>query len=120
MTLQDQWVRTYLQSKIGSAETFPFGPDPVVAKVGGKIFALLSCTQQPQQLSLKCDPIDAQLLRDTFPAVIPGYHLNKRHWNTIILDDSVPDHELRMMIDQSYRLVVAALPRAERAKLALP
>src|SRR3712207_5535705 len=97
-------LREYLLAKPGATEGYPFGPDPLVVKVGGKMFALVSLGSKPNQVSLKCDPIDAQFLRDTYPAVQPGYHLNKRHWNTVTLDGSIPEPDLRVMIDSSYKL----------------
>lgn len=109
-------LRTYLLSKPRTIEDFPFGPDTLVMKVGGKMFALVA-PGTPLHVSLKCDPIDAQFLRDTYAAVQPGYHLNKRHWNTITLDGSIPDAEMRAMIDMSYALVVKGLTRAERQRL---
>jgi predicted DNA-binding protein (MmcQ/YjbR family) len=112
-------LRAYLLSRPGAQEDFPFGPSPLVAKVGGKMFALLSAEARPPEISLKCDPIDAQIIRDQFPAVRPGYHLSKRHWNTVILDGSVPDTELLLMVDQSHRLVVKGLTRAAREALGL-
>lgn len=110
-------LRTYLLAKPGAVADFPFGPDPLVVKVGGKIFALVSLGSAPTTVSLKCDPIDAQFLRDQYPAVRPGYHLDKRHWNTLTLDGSIPAAEIRAMIDQSYRLVVKGLPKAVRAQI---
>lgn len=110
-------LRAYLGGKPGTVEEYPFGPDTLVLKVGGKIFALVSLGAPPVHVSLKCDPVDAQFLRDAYPAVQPGYHLNKRHWNTVTLDGSVPADELRLMLDNSYGLVLQGLPRAERARL---
>lgn len=107
----------YLLAKPGAVEDHPFGPEPLVLKVGGKIFALVAKSDTPPSISLKCEPAQAQFLRDAFPAVRPGYHLNKEHWNTVTLDGSVPAEGLRAMIDDSYRLVVAGLSRAARAGL---
>jgi predicted DNA-binding protein (MmcQ/YjbR family) len=110
-------VREYVLAKPGAAETYPFGSQPLVAKVGGKIFALLAEEALPPAISLKCEPQQAQFLRDSFPAVQPGYHLNKEHWNTVTLDGSIPDEGIQSMIDDSYRLVVQSLSRAARQKL---
>lgn len=110
-------LQRYLLSLPGAVEDHPFGPQPLVVKVGGKIFALLAADATPLNISLKCEPDHAQFLRDAFPAVRPGYHLNKEHWNTITLDGSVEDDGIRAMIDESYRLVVAGLSRAARARL---
>jgi predicted DNA-binding protein (MmcQ/YjbR family) len=97
-----------------SAEEFPFGPETSVFKVGGKIFAISALDGDPLEVSLKCDPELAEDLRSTHAAIRGGYHLNKRHWNTITVDGSLPDRFLRQLIEDSYDLVVAGLPRAER------
>ncbi|MBC8163741.1 MAG: MmcQ/YjbR family DNA-binding protein [Roseiflexaceae bacterium] len=110
-------VHGYVVARAGVSEGFPFGPGALVYKVVGKMFALLAVDQTPLSISLKCDPADAQFLRDTYAAVKAGYHLNKRHWNTLLLDGSVPDDVVRTMIDDSYRLVVKGLTRAERTSL---
>ncbi|WP_232667704.1 MmcQ/YjbR family DNA-binding protein [Pseudonocardia sp. TRM90224] len=98
----------------------PFGPDVFVYKVAGhqvagKVFALHRRKAAPAQLTLKCDPARALLLRDHYPAVTPGYHTNKRHWNTVVLDGSVPDDDLLDFVHHSYELVVAGLPARLRA-----
>lgn len=97
-------------------EDYPFGDGVAVFKVGGKMFALVLLSQEPATISLKCDPDLALTLRDRYPAITAGYHLNKRHWNTVVLDRSVPDDELLELVDHSYDLVVSSLPKAERAK----
>lgn len=107
-------LRTYLLSKPGAVEDFPFDTVTLVVKVGGKMFALVGINEDPQRLNLKALPEQAEVLRELYPAVIPGYHMNKRHWNTVILDGSLPDEEVQGMIDESYRLVVQGLPRARR------
>jgi len=112
---QELWA--YCLSRIGAEETFPFGPDAAVYKVLGKMFALIPQESQTVKISLKCHPDWARLLRDTYPAVQPGYHLNKRHWNTVISDGSIPDDELLEMIDHSYEQVVAGMTRAQRRQL---
>lgn len=104
-------------AKPGSAEEYPFGDQVAVFKVGGRIFALIDLGPPPGHVSLKSDPDLADGLRSRYAAITPGYHLNKRHWNTVILDGSVPDDELLDLIDHSYELVVARLPRAERDRL---
>jgi predicted DNA-binding protein (MmcQ/YjbR family) len=101
----------------GTEETYPFGPDTAVYKVGGKMFALLPHSADPPRLSLKCDPEWSNVLRGAYEAVQPGYHLNKKHWNTITLDGSVADDELDELIEHSYRLVVESLPRRVRTEL---
>ena len=112
-------LRGWLLAKPGSVATYPFGPQPLVVKVGGKIFALLSEDAKPLQISLKCEPAHAQFLRDSFPAVRPGYHLNKEHWNTVTLDGSIDDEGIHAMIDESYRLVVKGLSKAVQRSLKL-
>jgi predicted DNA-binding protein (MmcQ/YjbR family) len=107
-------LRAYLAAKPGAVEEFPFDPVTLVFKVGGKMFALVATSDQPLRINLKCDPHKAELLREVYPAVLPGYYMNKRHWNTVVLDGSVADEELRTMIDESYGLVVQGLPRARR------
>ncbi len=104
-------------AKPGCEETTPFGPDVLVYKVGGKMFALAVPDDFPSRINLKCDPERAVELREEHAAIIPGYHMNKRHWNTVVLDGSSPSSLVRELIDHSYELVVAALPKAERAKL---
>lgn len=101
----------------GAVEDYPFGDDAAVFKVAGKMFALVALGLAPGSVSLKCDPDLAVELRGRYPAITAGYHLSKRHWNTIQLDGSVPDEELLEMIDHSYELVVARLTRAKRNKL---
>jgi predicted DNA-binding protein (MmcQ/YjbR family) len=95
-------------------EEFPFDDRHSVFKVGGKIFAICALDGDPLEISLKCDPEMAQQLRSSLPAVRPGYHLNKRHWNTVTIDGSIPDGVVRDMIDDSHALVVAGLPRSRR------
>jgi predicted DNA-binding protein (MmcQ/YjbR family) len=101
----------------GSEETFPFGPETSVFKVAGKMFALSRLGQRPLQVSVKCEPLLAEQLRDAHAAVLPGYHLNKRHWNTLIIDGSLPNGMIKDMVDDSYDLVVSRLPRARRQAL---
>lgn len=98
-------------------EDQPFGPETFVYKVAGKVFVILSPEGEPPQVTLKCEPSLALELRAQFPAVIEGYHVNKTHWNTVLLDDSVPDDEVRDMVEHSYRRVVAGLPKAARERV---
>jgi predicted DNA-binding protein (MmcQ/YjbR family) len=98
-------------------ETFPFGPKTSVFKVAGKMFALSQLGADSLRVSLKCEPELAEALRTAHASVIPGYHLNKRHWNTVIIDGSIPDDTIRDMIEDSYDLVVSALPQARRRAL---
>lgn len=104
----------------GAEETFPFNPETSVFKVGGKMFAISELDGSPLTVSLKCDPELAVRLRAEYPAITGGWHLNKRHWNTVLLDGSVPDRLVLEMIEDSYDLVVSALPRAERLRLDWP
>jgi predicted DNA-binding protein (MmcQ/YjbR family) len=102
----------------GAEETFPFGPENSVFKVAGKMFAISRLgSEPPLRVSLKCEPELAEGLRAAHEAIIPGYHLNKRHWNTLILDGSLPEEMVLAMIEDSYDLVVAKLPKATRAQL---
>jgi predicted DNA-binding protein (MmcQ/YjbR family) len=101
----------------GSAETFPFGPEASVFKVEGKMFALSRLVQRPLRVNLKCEPVLAEQLREAHRAVIPGYHMNKRHWNTVIIDGSLPDPMIKEMIEDSYDLVVSRLPASRRRSL---
>jgi len=114
---QRDQVMAACASKPGSAEDYPFGDEVAVFKVAGRMFALISLGPAPGSISLKCDPGLAASLRGRYPAITPGYHLNKRHWNTVTLDGSVPDQEVLELLDHSYDLVVAGLPRAQRNKL---
>jgi predicted DNA-binding protein (MmcQ/YjbR family) len=110
-------LRDHCLSFIGAQETFPFGAETSVFKVAGKIFALSQLGADSLRVSLKCEPGLAEGLRAAHAAVIPGYHLNKRHWNTVIIDGSLPDQMIRDMIEDSYDLVVSALPAARRRAL---
>jgi predicted DNA-binding protein (MmcQ/YjbR family) len=101
----------------GSRQEFPFDEGTSVFKVAGKVFALTPLSAKPLRVSLKCDPDLAVQLRAAHPAITAGYHLNKRHWNTVVVDGSVPDELVREMIEDSYDLVVAQLPKREQEKL---
>lgn len=98
-------LREYCLSKPGVEETLPFGPDNLVFKVGGKMFLLAGLDNDPLQFNVKCDPEKAIELRETYSCVLPGYHMNKKHWNTIIVDGSVSTRQLKEWIDDSYELV---------------
>ena len=104
----------------GATEEFPFGPNTSVFKVAGKMFALSQLRARPLKVSLKCEPELGQALRLTYPAIQPGYHLNKRHWNTVELDGSLPDEMVRGLVEDSYDLVVAGLPKRMQAELGWP
>jgi predicted DNA-binding protein (MmcQ/YjbR family) len=101
----------------GASETFPFGPETSVFKVGGKMFALSRLDAADLRVNLKCDPALAEALRRAHTAVLPGWHQNKRHWNTVVLDGTLPDATVRDLVEDSYDLIVAALPQARRAAL---
>ena len=115
-----QQLRDYLGAKPGACEDLPFGPEVLVLKVAGKMFALIAWQEMPLSISLKAEPEQALLWRELYPAVTAGYHLNKQHWNTVRLDGSVPDDTLRQMIDESWSRVVAGLKNSERLALLGP
>ena len=107
-----------LLKKKGATEETPFGPEALVYKVMGKMFALIAWEENPLHITLKCDPDLALALRATYPTISAGYHMSKKHWNTIVLDGSIPENEILMMIDDSYALVVKKLRKVDREKLA--
>lgn len=107
----------HLRSKPGVSEETPFGPDVLVYKVGGKMFALTDPGEFPPRVNLKSDPDRAVALRDQYEAVLPGYHMNKRHWNTVVLDGSLPRRLIRGLADHSYDLVVSSLPAKVRNEI---
>jgi predicted DNA-binding protein (MmcQ/YjbR family) len=109
--------REFCLSKACATESTPFGPDVLVFKVSGKMFALAALDEVPSTVNLKCDPDLALDLRDRYEQVTPGYHMNKKHWNTVEIKGGVPDAELRKMIDHSYDLVARSLPKST-AKIA--
>jgi predicted DNA-binding protein (MmcQ/YjbR family) len=108
--------RDYCLLKPGVTEETPFGPDTLVFKVGGKVFALTSI-ETFGSINLKCDPERAAELREQHDYVLPGYHMNKKHWNTVLIGTGIPAAQLRELIDHSYGLVCASLPRATREML---
>jgi predicted DNA-binding protein (MmcQ/YjbR family) len=110
-------LRKWCLSRPGATEEFPFGEGVSVFKVAGKMFALSSLESRPLKVSLKCEPELAHRLRTSYPAIQPGYHLNKRHWNTVTLDGTLPDELAFDMLEDSYDLVVAGLPRVTRERL---
>ena len=112
--------REYCLSKIAATESMPFGEGVLVFKVAGKMFALAALDEIPATVNLKCDPDLALALRDQYEQVQPGYHMNKKHWNTVEIDSGIPDAELRKMIDHSYKVVVRLLPKKAREKLERP
>lgn len=120
-------IRDYLFTKPEAVEEFPFGPDVMVFKVKGKMFALLSgpggkSSNKRPQMNLKCDPLEATQLRDVFDDVVAGYHMNKKHWNTLYLPDGqhggdIPQGEIERQIDNSYSLVLKNMTKAQRHSL---
>jgi predicted DNA-binding protein (MmcQ/YjbR family) len=98
-------LREYCLSKPGVEETLPFGPDTLVFKVGGKMFLLTGLDEEQLSFNVKCEPDKAIELREEYPCVLPGYHMNKKHWNTIVVDGSVSTKQLKEWIDWSYELV---------------
>ena len=114
-------LRALCLSFNAAVEEFPFNPETSVFKVLGKLFALTNLDARPLTVNLKCDPEDAVRLRaDHEGLIVPGWHMNNRHWNTVTVDGGLPDPLLRELIEDSYDLVVAGLPRAERLRLDRP
>ncbi|MFF2325789.1 MULTISPECIES: MmcQ/YjbR family DNA-binding protein [unclassified Streptomyces] len=111
-----QQLRAFCLEFDATAEEFPFGPETSVFKVVGKMFALSALDARPLTVNLKCDPDEAVRLRQEYDAVVPGWHMNKRHWNTVTVS-GMPDRVLRELVEDSYDLVVAGLPKAERLRL---
>ncbi|GAA2929231.1 MULTISPECIES: MmcQ/YjbR family DNA-binding protein [Streptomycetaceae] len=114
-----QELRAFCLEFNASAEEFPFGPETSVFKVLGKMFALSALDGRPLKVNLKCDPDDAVRLREEHPAIEPGWHMNKRHWNTVTVQ-KLPGRMVRELVEDSYDLVVAGLPKAERLRLDRP
>jgi predicted DNA-binding protein (MmcQ/YjbR family) len=110
-------LNKYLLSKKATTSGYPFDDTTLVFKVINKIFALIAEDETPLRINLKCDPDEAQILRGMHKSIIPGYHMNKEHWNTIILDGNLPDELIYKMIDDSYNLVLKGLTKADRKKL---
>ena len=108
--------RSYCLSKRGVTEEFPFGENTLVFKVMGKMFALTD-VELFESINLKCDPEKAAQLREEYPAVLPGYHMNKKHWNTVLMHEGIADKAIREWIDDSYGLVVASLNKTLQAEL---
>ena len=113
-------LRERCLSLSGTNEEFPFRPELSVFKVSGKVFALAPLKTEPLRVSLKCEPPLAEQLRDTYAAIRPGYHLNKRHWNTVQVDGSLPDRLVLDLVEDSYDLVMDGLPKRVQAELGWP
>jgi len=107
-------IRKHCLKKKGVTEDFPFGEETLVFKVTGKIFLLASLETIPLQINLKCEPEKAVELRETYDSVQPGYHMNKKHWNTIIIDGAISPYQLFEWIDDSYSLVIAGLKKSQQ------
>ncbi|WP_330236453.1 MmcQ/YjbR family DNA-binding protein [Streptomyces sp. NBC_00566] len=119
--MKPQELRALCLSFNAVEEEFPFNPETSVFKVLGKMFALAALDARPLTVNLKCDPEDAQRLRGVHEGlIVPGYHMNKRHWNTVTVDSTLPDGLVKELVEDSYDLVVAGLPRAERLRLDRP
>ncbi|MDB5205275.1 MAG: MmcQ/YjbR family DNA-binding protein [Flavisolibacter sp.] len=112
-------LRNYCLTKKGVEEGLPFGPDTLVFKVGGKLFLLAALDAVPLQFNVKCEPENAVLLREQYSCVLPGYHMNKRHWNTIICDGTASEKLLQQWIDDSYKLVLDSLPKNLKQQIIL-
>lgn len=112
----ENW-RKRLLAKPGAREDSPFGPEALVYKVCGRMFALISLGGDRLHMNLKCDPQEALIIRDSFTAVTPGYHMNKKHWNTIDLLAGLDDELIQGWVDDSYDLVVAKLPKRIQTQL---
>ncbi|MBT2391686.1 MULTISPECIES: MmcQ/YjbR family DNA-binding protein [Streptomyces] len=114
-----QELRAFCLEFNAAVEEFPFGPETSVFKVLGKLFALSALDAQPLRVNLKCEPEIAVQLRADHPAIVPGYHMNKRHWNTVTVGE-LPDRMVHELVEDSYDLVVAGLPKAQRLRLDRP
>jgi len=111
----EKWRKACL-TKLGSVEETPFGPEALVYKVSGKMFALIG-VKTPLSMNLKCDPQEALIIRESFDAVSPGYHMNKKHWNTVDLESNLDPDLITGWIDDSYDLVLKGLPKRIRESL---
>ncbi len=111
--------RDYCLNKIKVTEEFPFGPDTLVFKVAGKVFALTGLDSPELKVNLKCSPEHAIELRDLHPEIKPGYHMNKKHWNTVSFEGNLDETMLKHLVDHSYDLVVKTLPKSKRKEIGL-
>lgn len=124
MPLNRRQIWDYCSSKPHAQETYPFDETTLVFRVGDKMFALMGIDRPEEddtpRINLKCDPTLAIILRQTYPkSVLPGYHMNKTHWNTVVSNGIIPDNEIKDMIDHSYDLIVKSLTKKQRAELGL-
>lgn len=109
-------LRDYCMMKAFTTESFPFDEVTLVFKVMNKMFAIVPLDEEEKRVNLKCEPARALELRDNYEAVQPGWHMNKAHWNTVYLERDLPDKEIRKLIDHSYDLILASLPKKRREK----
>jgi predicted DNA-binding protein (MmcQ/YjbR family) len=119
LMMDAEQFRSYCMAKPGTSEDFPFGEENLCLRVGGKIFAIADLVDQPFRVNLKCDPDRAIELREQYEDIIPGYHMNKKHWNTVYFEGSIPVSVLRELIDHSYQLILDSLKKSDRAALGL-
>ncbi|RXJ54139.1 MmcQ/YjbR family DNA-binding protein [Candidatus Marinarcus aquaticus] len=110
-------IETIFMAKQGATKDFPFGDDTMVFKVMDKMFGLISLKKNPLNINLKCDPNDAIAYRDIYECVNPGYHMNKKHWNTITLDGTIKEEILKDMVNESYDLIVSKLTKKQKEEL---
>ena len=110
-------LREYCMDKKHVTESFPFDNETLVFKVMNKMFALTGINNNPLSVNLKCDPEKAVALREEYSCVLPGYHMSKQHWNTVVIDGSVPDKLVKEWIDESYNMIVASLPKRVREQM---
>jgi len=115
MNIED--IRLYCLSKVEVTESFPFDNSTLVFKVANKMFLLVGLNNNPLSFNAKCEPEKAIALREEYEAILPGFHMNKQHWNTVIVDDSLPEKLLKSLIDDSYNLIVSSLPKKVREQL---
>jgi len=115
--MNTETLRLYCLAKKGVEESLPFGPETLVFKVGGKVFLLAALDAVPLQFNIKCDPERAMLLREQHTSVLPGYHMNKQHWNTVLVDGTVSEKLLWQWIDDSYALVLNNLSKGLKQKI---
>jgi predicted DNA-binding protein (MmcQ/YjbR family) len=110
-------LREYCMAKKGAEETLPFGPDTLVFKVGGKMFLIAGLEYSPMQFNVKCEPEKAIALREQYTCIIPGFHMSKSHWNTVIADGTLTTKQLHDMIDDSYQLIISGLSKKLQQEL---
>ena len=117
MAMRPETIRKLLAARREAREDYPFGPEVMVFKVRDKMFACVALDEKPLRLIVKCDPDDVEMLREIHPGITPPPYFDKRHWNSVALDGSIPRKEIERMVDESWRLVVAKLKKSDRAEL---